>query len=228
MLRKTPFALGETYHIFNRGAHKQAIFTCEADYGRFTLLLHLANNSEKVDTREVLRKYKGQTSANIFEEEKPDKSLVDVLAYSLMPNHFHLVLREKSEGGITKFLRKVLTGYSMYFNIVHGHSGILSQGAFKSSHVGNEPYFRYIFSYVHLNCLDLFEPAWKIKGIKHLTVLKIAASSYPYSSFIDYSTTIVRPERSILSLDTAPDFLKTQNDLEDLLQWHKDAEFAKV
>src|SRR3989344_8345261 len=134
MRKDVPFAVGETYHLYNRGAHKQSIFVTDTDYRRFLLLLHLANNIEGIELREILKKYKGLPFTDIFTGEKPDKSLVAVYAYCLMPNHFHLVLQEKGEGGITKFTRKVLTGYSMYFNIVHGHSGILAQGAFKSRH----------------------------------------------------------------------------------------------
>jgi|SRR3989344_7129449 len=227
MRRDAPFVDGEMYHLFNRGAHKQKIFTEEGDYIRFLLLLHLANTEEKMDLRETFRKYKGQTFATIFKEEQPKKSLVDVFAYTLMPNHFHLVLRQKKERGITTFTRKVLTGYSMYFNLVHDHSGILSQGAVKSRVVLNEPYFRYIFAYVHLNPLSLTHPGWeKNKSVLEVKSAQKSLSNYKYSSFYDYSIGI-RPERAILSYAEAPDFLKDQNDLEELLRWHSN-ELAKV
>ncbi len=217
MLRDKPFVIGETYHLYNRGAHKQDIFTCEADYRRLSLLLFLANNSSPVNIRETLRKYKGQTFAKIFEEERPDKSLVDIYAYCLMPNHFHLILHGKCEGGVTKFMTKVLTGYSMYFNTVHGHSGILAQGAFKSKHIDTEAYFRYIFSYVHINPVSLVAPNWEADGIADLSVVRDFFQTYQYSSFYDYSIGL-RPERAVLAYEEAPDFLKTQNDLEELLK----------
>lgn len=225
MIRDVPFAVEETYHLYNRGAHKRDIFTCDADRNRFLLLLHLANSSEKINIRSVLQKYKGQTFASIFEEEKPDKSLVDVLAYSLMPNHFHLVLREKSEEGITKFLRKVLTGYSMYFNIIHGHSGVLAQGACKSRHIGDESYFRYIFAYVHLNPLSLAYPHWETTGISDHAGARDFLGEYLYSSFRDY-TGGHRSERNILASDDVPEFLTTQNDLDELLATCKGQTFA--
>jgi len=103
MLRKTALAVGETYHVYNRGAHKQSIFTSEGDYQRFLLLLHLCNQLGPLDFRRLLSKYKGRSFADIFEEEKNEQSLVEILAYSLMPNHFHVVLRQKDEGGITTF-----------------------------------------------------------------------------------------------------------------------------
>lgn len=220
MQREVGFADGEIYHIYNRGAHKQNIFKKHSDYERFLLLLHLANTDEPTNLRNIFRKYKGQTFAKIFGEERPDKSLVDVYAYCLMPNHFHIVLGQKTEKGASKFLRKVLTAYSMYFNIVYKHSGILSQGAFKSQHVDNESYFRYIFAYVHLNPLSLRYPDWESKGIDKSNEAREFLYSFLYSSFYDYSIGM-RPERAIVSYENAPDFLKNQNDLEELLEMTK-------
>jgi putative transposase len=218
MRKDAPFVPGETYHLFNRGAHKQDIFTTEAEYRRFLLLLHLANSEEKLELRPILRRHRGQTSV-IFRDEKPTKGLVNVQAYCLMPNHFHLILQEKTEAGITKFMRKVLTAYSMYFNILHQHSGVLAQGAFKSKHINSENYFRYIFSYVHLNPLSLHIPEWEKKGIENIVSAREFMYSYPYSSFYDY---IIgeRPESAIVEREGTPDFLKTQDDLEGLLRWY--------
>src|SRR3989344_8088505 len=164
MLRKTNLVEGETYHVFNRGANKNRIFTNKDDYRRFLMLLHLCNSSKPVLMREILTKYRGRSSADIFYEERPDKSLVSIIAYCLMPNHFHLVLRQKVKQGITKFMNRVGTAYSMYFNVKYEHSGVLFQGRYKSSHIGTESYFRYIFAYIHLNPLDLFDMGWEKNG----------------------------------------------------------------
>ena len=215
MLRDKPFVNGETYHLFNRGAHKQAIFTNEDDYRRFMVLLYFSNTTEQVQLGNLLQN-QGRSLIDLF-EEPIDQSLVDVFAYALMPNHFHLVIRQKVDGGISTFMKKLATAYSMYFNLKYDHSGVLFQGRFKSRHVGNEAYFRYIFSYVHLNSLDLFEPSWEEKGIRDLNGARSYVNSYPYSSFFDYSGND-RAEKVLLSLSQAPEFLTTQNDLEILLQ----------
>ena len=220
MKRDAPFMEGEIYHIYNRGAHKGEIFKNEKDYERFLLLLHVANTEERIDLRAILRKYKGQTFAQVFEQEKPTKSLVDLYAYCLMPNHFHLIVGQKNSKGITNFARKVLTAYSMYFNLTHKHSGILSQGAFKSRHINNESYFRYIFSYVHLNPLSLVSPNWEVEGVMNIDKANKFLNTYPYSSFYDYSVGF-RNERSILCYNSAPDFLKTQNDIEEFMSFYK-------
>jgi putative transposase len=217
MLRHTPFAIGETYHIYNRGAHKQNVFTNDVDYKRFLLLLFIMNNPAPFELRHILAKYGGQSSEIIFEKEKSVHSLVDVLAYSLMPNHFHVVVRQKGEGGITKFFKKVLTGYSMYFNTKYNHSGILFQGPFKSKHIDTESYFRWIFSYVHLNPLSLIEPGWEEVGIKDKNNVRNFMRNYKYSSYQDYPYG-GRPESNILAVDDIPEFLIKQNDLENLLR----------
>jgi len=215
MLRDKPFVNGETYHLFNRGAHKQAIFTSEEDYRRFLVLLYFSNTTERVQLGNLLQN-QGRSLIDLFGEHI-DQSLVDIFAYTLMPNHFHLVIRQKVDGGISTFMKKLATAYSMYFNLKYDHSGVLFQGRFKSRHVGNEAYFRYIFSYVHLNSLDLFEPSWEEKGIRDLNGARSYVNSYPYSSFFDYSGNN-RVEKVLLSLSQAPEFLTTQNDLEILLQ----------
>lgn len=217
MLRDTALAIGETYHIYNRGAHKQAIFTDGSDYLRMQMLMYLNNHGGAIVIRDILSKYKGRSYVEAFEEEKPDSSLVEVLAYCLMPNHFHIVLRQSVDGGITKFIRKIGTAYSMYFNTKYGHSGTLFQGRFKSSHVDNEPYFRYIFSYVHLNPVDLVVPGWEEKGVEDSNKVRAFLNGYPHSSFYDYSVA-PRPQRAILAYKEAPDFLKQQNDLEEMLK----------
>ena len=144
------------------------------------------------------------------------QKLVDVLAYALMPNHFHLVLKQKIDDGITKFMRKLATAYSMYFNIKYEHSGVLFQGRFKSSHINSGPYFRYIFSYVHLNPLELVEPDWKDGTIRNEKKARKFLADYRYASYFDYCVG-ERPERVILAYDDAPDFLKEQNDLEEMI-----------
>lgn len=203
--------------MYNRGAHKGIIFTSDADYERFLLLLFLCNSSLPVNMRDVLEKYKGRTFVDVFRDEvKRESPLVSVLAYALMPNHFHLVLRQVVDNGISAFMRKVGTAYTMYFNTKYDHSGVLTQGKFKSNHINNEPYFRYIFSYVHLNPVDLVESDWEQRGIQNKTRVRDFLNEYRYSSFVDYSIG-KRPESVVLDTVDIPDFLTTQNDLEEML-----------
>ena len=217
MERRVPFSVNENYHVYNRGAHKSKIFNNTDDYDRFFLLLYLANDSSSLNFRELALRYKGRSFVEMFKSESVTKELVDVLAFSLMPNHFHVVLREKSENGIVRYMRKVATAYSMYFNAKYQHSGVLFQGRFKSQHIDSESYFRWIFSYVHLNPVELVVPSWEEKGIREPSTLRKFMRDYKYSSYFDYSVG-TRPESVILAENDLPDFLHRQNDLEYLIE----------
>ena len=218
MIRRAPLITGEVYHVFNRGAHKADVFSNDTDRDRFLLLLYLANDSKSINLRELGLKYKGRSFADAFSAIVPEKPLVDVLAYCLMPNHFHLMLRQKIDGGISTYIKKVATAYSMYFNGQYDHSGTLFQGRFKSSHVDNEPYFRYLLSYIHLNPLELIEPQWKEGKLHDAARAREFLTGYRYSSFYDYTRKPVkRPERAVLSYTEIKDFLRGQCDLEEEL-----------
>lgn len=214
MLRKVPLITDEAYHVYNRGAGKQRIFTSPWDYERFLSLLYLANAHEAINYRNVWSNHKGPSLASLAESRVA--ALVEVLAYALMPNHFHIVVRQKTDEGITTFMRKLATGYSMYFNAKYEHSGVLFQGRFKSSHIGTDPYFRYIFSYVHLNPLDIKMPSWKENGVPDPKKAGKFLADYRYASYRDYCVG-ERPERAILAYDDAPEFLKTKNDVKEML-----------
>ncbi|MDO8514213.1 MAG: transposase [bacterium] len=214
MLRAKPLMAGETYHIYNRGAGKQKIFLAQPDYRRFLSLIFVGNNTKSIHLSN-LRKYQGPSLTRVF-EEKVDHFLVDIYAYTLMPNHFHLVLRQKSEDGITRFVRRICTAYSMYFNLKYGHNGTLFQGRFKSSHLDTDPYFKWIFPYVHLNPISLVEPQWQEKGIVNPAQSKEFLKNYRYSSYYDYYVG-ERPERAILAYDEASDLLDKESDFHSML-----------
>ena len=191
------------------------IFSHVTDYERLMLLLLVCNGSEPVNFRNLKTKYKGPSFAEVYEAWPIQERLINIYAYTLMPNHFHLVLQQLTENGITVFMKKVMTAYSMYFNTKYSHSGVIFQGRFKSSHIDSEQYFRYIFAYVHLNPLELVQKDWKEHGVSNQEGVRTFVNKYRYSSFCDYVAE-VRPERAILAYDTAPDFLRHQNDLEEV------------
>ena len=155
MTRQIIIAPEEFYHVYNRGVEKRKAFLSRADYERFVALLYLANQTEPADL-----KYQGVSIVEIT-EDRAGEPLVEIVAYCLMPNHFHLLLREKIEGGIARFMQKLTTGYTMYFNKRNERSGALFQGTYKASHVHDDRYFRYLISYIHLNLVKLIDPLWK-------------------------------------------------------------------
>lgn len=136
-----------------------------------------------------------------------------------MPNHFHLILKQNVDDGITTYMRKLLTAYSMYFNTKYEHSGVLFQGRFKSRLIDTDAYHRYVFAYVHLNPIDLIYSDWKNNGIPHLGKAWKFLLNYKYCSYADYAGNS-RVESKLLSRDEAPDFLSEQDDFEEMMQWN--------
>jgi len=122
--------------------------------------------------------------------------LVEIGAYSLIPNHFHFTLKEITEGGIATFMQRIFTAYTMYFNKKYDRSGALFAGPFKSRHITDERYLKHLISYQHLNAAELFEPRWK-DGFGNLEKIEAQLAAYPYSSLPDFLGQ-KRPERKIL------------------------------
>ncbi|OHA25334.1 MAG: hypothetical protein A3C79_02575 [Candidatus Taylorbacteria bacterium RIFCSPHIGHO2_02_FULL_45_28] len=185
------FIPGEYYHLYNRGAHKAPIFLDQGDYMRFLQLLYVMNNQKQPQ-------YRGSTSEQVFRLDRGGTS-VDIISYCLMPNHFHLAIRETIEGGTHRFVHKLCTGYSMYYNNKYDHSGTIFQGSCKSKHVGNDEYLRYLIQYIHLNPFGIKEPDMnKLAKTEYLDEAISYSRNYDYSSFKDYLGE-TRPQASILA-----------------------------
>ena len=205
MYRKTPFLENEYYHIYSRGVEKRKIFLNTKDYNRFLALLYIMNQDVPFRMDDFLQKNKNNLQ-KIFEEKK-ENTLVSILGYCLMPNHFHIIFHEHTEGGISKFMGKLLTAYSMYFNIKYERSGPLFTRPFRSEHVSNESQFMYIFSYVHLNPLSLIDKKWKEDGVKNKKEAREFLEKFQFSSYQDFLG-IDRPERTIIDFSVVPEYIR--------------------
>jgi putative transposase len=103
-----------------------------------------------------------------------------------MPNHYHLLLTPRVEGGVTKFMQKLNMGYAKYFNQKYERVGALFQGRFKSVPVVHEAHFLHLPFYIHFNPLDLFLPSWRERKIKDYQSALDFLGSYRWSSHLDY------------------------------------------
>ena len=176
-MRKTSFAVGEYYHLYNRGNSKQKIFLDKKDYDHFLKLLYICNSENNFVLRDIGESLFDFDRNNIF---------VYIGAYCLMPNHFHILVKEKEEGGITKFMQKFSTAYVMYINTKYKRTGSLFEGKFKSQYLNTDKYLKYIFSYIHLNPLKLINKNWRTSIIKDNSKLEKYLSTYKYSSYSEY------------------------------------------
>jgi len=196
------------------------IFLDKKDYDRFLALLYILNQEDHFHVSNFLNK--GQKNILDLYKQERGQPLVSILAYSLMPNHFHLVVQEIIEGGISTFMMKLLTACSMYFNTKYERSGSLFVHPFRSEHIGDDAYFRYLFAYVHLNCIELFEKGWKENGIKNQKRAKEFLENYRYSSYQDLSLLTNRPEARILDMDNLPeDVSRVTLDIREYQKWYK-------
>jgi len=150
-----------------------------------------------------------------------EETLVYIGVYCLMPNHFHLLIKEKMENGISKFMQKLLTAYSMYFSKKYKRTGGLFEGKFKSQHISTDRYLKYIFSYIHLNPIKLIEPKWKEKGIRNIKGALIYLKTYQHSSYLDYLNED-RLKLKILDKKEFPKYFSSKNSFErEIFAWLK-------
>lgn len=185
MSRKVPFEIGEYYHVFNRGVDKRKIFIDEDDYSYFTHILEVFNDQAPAEN--VRYFYRGRTS--IEERQKP---LVEITSFCLMPNHFHLLLKQVADRGIVKFLQK-LGNYTHFFNKKYNRSGVLFQGRNKSSHVGKDNYLNYLKMYIELNPLDICSPGWKEGGVRNRKEAEKFLKEYKWKSSPKDANNLIEP-----------------------------------
>jgi REP-associated tyrosine transposase len=117
--------------------------------------------------------------------ERQPKKHVDVLCWTLMPNHLHILAVEKEQSGISNFSKKIFGGYTKYFNEQNDRSGVLFQGKSKKIIVRKEEHFLYLPFYIHMNPLDLFQPKWKEDGIKDVKGAIRFLEEYRWSNYRD-------------------------------------------
>jgi len=148
-MRKVPFKKGELYHVFNRGTDKRSIFSDQGDFRRFFQSIIEFNTTEP--TGGIFR---NSLKVNELRHQMSQaEKLVNIICYSVSPNHYHLILEQLVDGGIEKFMQKLGNGYTKYFNHKHKRSGVLFQGVFKSVHIDSNEYLLHLSVYVNLNNL---------------------------------------------------------------------------
>lgn len=203
-LRKQSFALDEYYHLYNRGTEKRIIFLDTQDYNHFLFLMYICNTTKSIELR------------NIRENFDREITIIDIGAFCLMPNHFHILVREKMENGISTYMKKLLTSYSMYFNKKYKRTGKLYERVFKSTYVDKDTYLKYLYSYIHLNPAKIINKNWRENNNHNKSKLLDYIFKYPYSSLKEYA----EEKFKIVNPTVFPPYFKKPIDhKEELLDW---------
>ena len=179
----------ELIHVLNRGVDKRKIFLDEQDYFRFIHDLFEFNDLEPADISSYLfkKQYSVVGRPNIGgKERKPRKLLVNLLAFCLMPNHYHLFLTPRIKNGTALFMKKLNAGYSRYFNEKYQRKGALFEGKYKRIIIKDEAHFIHLPYYIHYNPLDLIMPEWRQGKLRNHKKAMEFLENYRWSSHLDY------------------------------------------
>lgn len=190
----------ELFHLLNRGVDKRIIVMDDSDRARFIHDLFAFN-----DSNIVLHISQSARKQEILPHQR--KLLVHIHAFCLMDNHYHLLVSEAQENGISLFMQKLNMGYTKYFNERYARTGTLWQGKYKSIHIDRNAHYMYIPFYIHLNPLDYVNPAWRLGKVKNVQECLRALRSYRWSSHLDYLG--VKNFPSIIRRDLISDMLGT-------------------
>ena len=203
------------YHIYNRGVEGRNIFMDERDYKVFLHLLKRYLTPTVPNPEEIRPRF------NIHIHDK-----IQLIAYCLMPNHFHLMIKQFTKEAITLLMRSLGNSYVYYFNKRYERRGPLYQGRYKAVLIENEPYFLHLTRYIHLNPLDKLDKDGPRSRTDPATV-----EEHPYSSYGEYlgrrKTEWVHPEEILTFFKTAQktslkDILSYQSFVEDYLEDSKE------
>jgi len=178
-MRKTKFQNEYYYHIYNRGVDKREIFCDGKDYLRFLRGLREFNQINTIESLyrndQLKRQEQKETEfLRLLSNRRNSVSsppLIQIISYCLNPNHYHLLLKQKQENGVIRFMHKVGLAYTKYFNNKYKRSGSLFQGKYKLRVIKTEGQLLYTSAYINGNS--------EIHKIKK-------AISWQYSSYLDY------------------------------------------
>jgi putative transposase len=179
--------MAEIYHVLNRSMDKRKIFLDKQDYFRFIHDLFEFNDQKPVESSFYHFQKAQYNDLEGRYIREPRKLLVDIYAFCIMPNHYHLLLSPKIDNGISWFMQKLGAGYVKYFNKKYKRKGTIFEGRYKSILIDKQNHFYNLPYYIHLNPLDIEFPEWRDRKLKDYNKAIEFLSNYRWSSHLDYS-----------------------------------------
>lgn len=196
------------------------------DYERFVKLLYLSNGNIQFNFSDIYNTSDKSVNLKLKDIERGGR-LVDIGAWCLMPNHFHILIKIpnletkpqvlKEQCVLSVFMHKLLTSYSMYFNRKYHRKGRLFENTFMAKHLSTDQYLKYQYTYIHLNPIGIIDKGWKQKIISNKIKAKKFLNQYKYSSYLDYIG-IKREENVILNKGDFPEYFPAITDFEDMIR----------
>lgn len=184
-MRVEPYTIDSYLHVIKRGARGMNIVREESDYWRFLRMIFLLND------KHFDRYWRDGNLNDIFsrpEHLPPREPIVEVVAYTLLPNHFHLVLHEVLEGGTTLFMKRLGQSMTNHSNEKYGEKGSLFQGSYRSKTINEDQYLRYAAIYVMVkNTFELYPEGGLLSAQHNFDEAWRWAEQYNFSSLGDYS-----------------------------------------
>ncbi|HQU07437.1 MAG TPA: transposase [Candidatus Paceibacterota bacterium] len=180
----------EFYHLINRGVEKRDVFLDDGDYLRFIHDLYVFNDRASAPNYMVKAR----------RAEHRRALLVQIHAFALMSNHYHLLVTPLQDDSLSLFMRKLNMGYAKYMNEKYDRSGVLWQGTFRKIRIKRDAHFQYIPYYIHLNPLDYTHPNWRSGTVASVEAALAALRAYRWSSYRDFNG--IKNFPSVLHTDT--------------------------
>lgn len=209
------------YHTYNRGVEKRKIFLEENDYFRGVHDIYEFNDAKAV--LNLKQRFGANNGYPISIIEKSRERLVNLIVWSLMPNHYHFFSSPIDDNGLPKFHQKLGIGFSNFFNTKYKRSGVLFQGGYKKVQVTNDVQALQLICYIHSNPLDLWKPNWKEKGLTNLEIqnaLKFLEKDYRWSSHLDWWG--IKNFPSLIDVDSMSRFFKNSKEYREFfVNWLK-------
>lgn len=175
--RKTPLVTDEVYHVYNRGINKQPTFNTKREYQRALLAIEFYRVFNPPIRLSKFSQLERKRQEEILKVMNQREKLIQIICFCLMPNHFHFLLKQKKENGISKFLGNFQNSYTRYFNVRNGRDGSLFLDQFKVKRIEDDEQFIHVSRYIHLNPYAGFV----VKSFDEL-------AEYPWSSLPNYLT----------------------------------------
>lgn len=213
-MSRIPIELDSFNHVYNRGVDKRIIFEDDDDRELFLKFVNILNDVDTISPSRVTE----------IDQQSPkiNQRLVDVCAFCLMPNHFHFLLHEKLEGGIGRFMQRIGTAYTLYFNEKYERSGSLFQGTYKCKEISELNYLMSVIDYIHLNPIQHHRDG--VNEIKEGSNLS-SLMKYFWSSFRAYTGDDLH--RELLQRECLKDVIDIPGDYTGWLASQHDFEVIK-